>query len=212
MCEKRNDLTKNNFFMRINRRNNPLTVKKLLICVLLASGLVSYAGCSERNTKTECRIHGIVTDKSKEGKKIFLVPLTGLQDAAHVDSTVISGGKFEFTADTAEMKVIRLDYHFRDNVQELLVVSEPGDVYVTIGSNSTTSGTPQNDSLQVWKNHIMAFSARFNALRQSARGGAIPDTLMTKLKAVQKEQLDYTHHMRDNMKKGVFYNFLKAGY
>lgn len=198
--------------MRINRKTQSLPIKKLLICALLASGLMTYAGCAKKNTKNECRIHGIVTDKSKEGKKIFLVPLTGAQDAAHVDSTVITGGKFEFTADTAEMKVIRLDYHFRDNVQELLVVSEPGDVYVTISSNSTTSGTPQNDSLQVWKNHIMAFGARFNELRRSAHGGAIPDTLMTKLKAVQKEQLDYTHRMRDNMKRGVFYNFLKAGY
>ena len=43
-----------------------------------------------------------------------------------VDSVVIENGTFEFTSDLNEMKVIRVDYHFRSGVQDLLVVSEPG--------------------------------------------------------------------------------------
>ena len=36
--------------------------------------------------------------------------------------------------------------------ENLLVITEPGETYVTIGPVSSSRGTPQNDSLQVWKN------------------------------------------------------------
>lgn len=123
-----------------------ITVLGLLTVV----SMVVMAGCQSPN-KQLCRIHGKMESGRWDGKKIFLVPMFGLQDAAHVDSVVIKDGTFEFAVDTVEMKVIRVDYHYRDGVQDLLVVSEPGDVEVTIGANSITSGTPQNDSLQVWK-------------------------------------------------------------
>lgn len=141
-------------------------MKKLFIFCLLTFGIVCYAGCTRSGDDNVCRIIGVVPDSTKEGKKIFLVPFEGPQDAAHVDSVVIKDGKFEFVKDSIGVEIIRLDYHFRENTQELLVITEPGEVHVTIGANSTTSGTPQNDSLQVWKDLMISQNMAFNQLRK----------------------------------------------
>ena len=183
-------------------------MRNLYIYSILACCLFVFLGCSSSSRSAECRIHGIVPDKSKEGIKVFLVPVDGVQDAAHVDSTVIKDGKFEFTKDSTGMGVIRLDYHYRDNVQELLVVTEPGDVNVTIGPNSTTAGTPQNDSLQAWKDQIIRRNVAYNQLRyQNDRHPS--DSATNKLKAMQKDYLSFNKAFRSRQPAGVFKDFLK---
>ena len=132
--------------------------------------------------------------------------------AAHVDSVVIKDGKFEFVADTVEMKVIRIDYHYRDGVQDLLVVSEPGDIKVTIGANSISGGTPQNDSLQVWKDQIMKFNSAYNQLRMQARQEGSDQLLMTKGKEIQNQLKEYNIAFLKRQPVGVFKNFLQTMY
>jgi hypothetical protein len=146
------------------------------------------------------------------GKRIFLVPMFGPQDAEHVDSVVIENGKFEFTPDTMEMKVIKLDYHFRAGTQELLVVSEPGDIHVLIGKNSTSAGTPQNDSLQVWKDGLAKYNKKYNELRAKAMETKDESILMTEGKAIQQELRAFNLQMKENMKEGIFYEFLQKMY
>lgn len=170
-------------------------------------GLLTLAGCSEAKSG-ECRIHGTMESSRWDGKRIFLVPMFGPQDAAHVDSVVIVDKKFEFVADTTEMKIIRMDYHFREGAQDLLVVSEPGDIDVLIGANSTSSGTPQNDSLQAWKDNLQKFNAEYNALRAKARETKSDDILMTEGKEVQKRLMEYNEQMAERMTPGVFKDFL----
>lgn len=190
-------------------------MKKIIAIVVFGlmtvTSMVVMAGCKSANKET-CRIHGTMESSRWDGKKIFLVPMFGLQDAAHVDSVVIKDGKFEFTADTVEMKVIRVDYHYRDGVQDLLVVSEPGDVKVTIGANSVSSGTPQNDSLQVWKDQMMKFNTEYNQLRMQARQAGSDDILMTKGKEIQKQLRDYNMEFTKRMSPGVFKDFLQKMY
>ena len=124
-------------------------MKKLFLLMLLA---VVLAGCSQKAAQSgECVIKGTVADRSLEGKRIFLVPLEGPADAAHVDSIEIKDGKFEFHKDTVMMAKILMDYHYRLNTQVLLVVTDPGTVEVVIDSISSAKGTPQNDVLQRWK-------------------------------------------------------------
>ena len=101
-------------------------------------------------TRGQYRIHGRVTSGDLEGIQVFLVPL-GHEDAEHVDSVRIHNYEFSFTGNTQWMCDIRLDKRHRDKGQNLLVVTEPGDICVTIGPDSVGGGTPQNDSLQVWK-------------------------------------------------------------
>lgn len=121
-------------------------MKKILL--LLPALILMLSSCKESNV---CRIHGKVANEQLNGKRIFLVPLFGPQTAEYVDSIEVKDGKFEFETDTTMMAKILMDYHFRIGVQTLLVVTEPGDLEVTIDSVSFGHGTPLNDSLQAWK-------------------------------------------------------------
>lgn len=115
---------------------------------MVFTAIVVFDSCQGGST---CRIHGTVGIEQLNGKRIFLVPLSGPQTAEYVDSVVIQNGKFEFTTDSAKMFKILIDYHYRIGVQTLLVVGEPGDIQVKIDSVSSAGGARQNDSLQVWK-------------------------------------------------------------
>lgn len=187
-------------------------IMTMVIAGLMAvTSMAVMAGCKTTN-KGACRIHGTMESSRWDGKKIFLVPMFGLQDAAHVDSVVIENGKFEFTADTMEMKVIRVDYHFRDGVQDLLVVSEPGDVQVIIGGNSVSGGTPQNDSLQTWKDRVMKFNTEYNQLRMQARQTGSDAVLQSKGKEIQNALRAYNDSFAKRQPQGVFKDFLLRMY
>ena len=125
-------------------------MKKILFfgmaTVLMATMLT---GCQKVNSN-ECRIHGTISEQYND-KRIFLVPLMGPQTAQFVDSIEVKNGHFEFVTDTVMMAKILVDYHYRMGAEPLLVVTEPGDVQVTIGDVSDAAGTPQNDSLSKWK-------------------------------------------------------------
>ena len=123
-------------------------MKKMLWCLAAMTMVMLLGSCKDSN---ECRIHGTVGMEQLEGKQIFLVPLTGPATMETVDSVVIKDGKFEFKTDTAMMAKLLMDYHYRFGVQMLLVVTEPGDLEVVIDSVSSGRGTPQNDTLQAWK-------------------------------------------------------------
>lgn len=122
-------------------------MKKTVIFLLLAA-LVATVSCGRRD---EYRIHGRVTSNELEGIQVFLVPL-GHEEPWNVDSVKIRNHEFFFKGREHWMCEIRLDKYNRDKGQNLLVATEPGDIYVTIGPDSSGGGTPQNDSLQVWKN------------------------------------------------------------
>ena len=145
-----------------NLRDN---MRKLLGMILLA---VVVAGCTQKAAKGgECVIKGTVADKALEGKRIFLVPLSGPQDAAHVDSVEIKDGKFEFRKDSVMMAKILMDYHYRFNTQTLLVVTDPGVVEVVIDSVSSAKGTAQNDVLQYWKEMTEVHNSQMGFLRRN---------------------------------------------
>ena len=185
-----------------------IKMRNLLIISLLALGSLALTGCSKTASESICTIHGTVPDPSKEGKKIFLIPMFGKQDAEHVDSTVIKDGKFLFRSDSAEMKIIRLDYHYRDNVQELLVVTEPGELRVTIGPDSRCSGTPQNDSLQVWKDNIIHRNKAYNLLRlQYDRQPS--DSAAARMKKMQADYKSFNHAFYSRQPAGILKDFLK---
>ena len=132
---------------------------KRFLCLLPALAAVLLFSCG----RDQYRIHGRVTSNDLEGIQVFLVPL-GQEDAAHVDSVHIHDHTFSFKGDGHRMCEIRLARRHRDKGQNLLVVTEPGDIYVTIGPDSSGGGTPQNDSLQVWKELTMSRNKLFGQL------------------------------------------------
>ena len=123
--------------------------KALLLLAAVSAFLLSSCG------QGRYRIHGRVTSNDLEDIQIFLVPL-GHETAEFVDSVHIRNHEFFFQGKEHWMCEIRLDKYHRDQGQNLLVVTEPGDIYVTIGPDSSGGGTPQNDSLQVWTDLTIA--------------------------------------------------------
>ncbi len=138
-------------------------MKRVIIwAVVLTAALFCSCG------RDEYRIHGRVTSNDLEGIRIFLVPV-GHEEPENVDSLEIHNHEFSFKGRKHWMCAIRLDRHHRDKGQNLLVVTEPGDIYVTIGPNSTGGGTPQNDSMQVWKDLTIQKNLRYAEYREAGR-------------------------------------------
>ena len=133
-------------------------MKKILFLTVAAAAFLLCA-CG----RDEYRIHGRVTSNELEGVKIFLVPY-GHEERENVDSVLIHNHEFEFRGREHWMCTLRLISHERHKGQNLLVATEPGDIYDTIGPDSRGGGTPQNDSLQVWKDLTIEHNRRLGQL------------------------------------------------
>ena len=138
-------------------------MKKILFLTVAAAAFLLCA-CG----RDEYRIHGRVTSNELEGVKIFLVPY-GHEERENVDSVLIHNHEFEFRGREHWMCTLRLISHERHKGQNLLVATEPGDIYVTIGPDSSGGGTPQNDSLQVWKDLTIRRNRVFGPLYDAGR-------------------------------------------
>ena len=137
-------------------------MKKLILFIAATAALIS---CSNY-PKGSCVINGTIDDPdNRDGAWIFLVP-QGPHEPAEVDSVLIENGKFTFVTDRERMGIIRVTMYRRLGLQDLLVVTEPGEINVTISASSRCGGTPQNDSLQVWKELTMEMNAATSNLYQ----------------------------------------------
>lgn len=120
-----------------------------LILSLVCSGIVCCTG-----NKDEYIIKGSTSQSRLDGERVFLVPYgtKSFEDSIGVDSTVIKNGKFEFRGHKGEFLArVTVDRHVRYGTQDLLIITEPGEITVVIDSVSSGKGTPQNDLLQAWK-------------------------------------------------------------
>ena len=181
-------------------------MRKILLGMAVALTVIMMTGCGKSQSAVEggqCRIHGTISQQYND-KRIFLVPLTGPQTAEYVDSIEVKDGKFEFTTDTLMMAKILVDYHYRMGVQPLLVVTEPGDVQVTIGEISSATGTPQNDSLQQWKMATETHNSQLMQLRQQSK-----DEQADSVHQVYKR---YTRQLAKNLEGTLLGDFLGSLY
>ena len=190
-------------------------MKNIIVVVtvglLLTMGNLVMSSCGSATVK-KSRIHGTMESAQWDGKKIYLVPMFGHVDAAHVDSTIIKNGRFEFATDSCEMKRITVEVSARYGTQDLLVVTEPGDIQVSIGKNSRAGGTPENDSLQVWKDQLMKYSAVLNLLSKQEKYVNDTSLLKSKRKAIISQITSYTEQMKKRMSSGPFKTFLEKMY
>lgn len=182
------------------------------VSILALSMMVGACQKTQTTSYGECRIHGTMESSQWDGKRIFLVPMFGPKDSAHVDSLVVEDGKFEFTVDSPAVKILRMDYHYRMGAQDLLVITEPGDVNVTIGGNSVGGGTPQNDSLQVWKDKLLYFNQEYGKLKAQAKLDGSDAILMTKGKEIQKALRDFNIEFARRQPEGMFKDYLYKMY
>ncbi len=92
-----------------------------------------------------------------DGELMYLVPMKG-KHPRKVDSVRIHNGAFRFEGDSFVVKILRSPIKHRMNLQELLVVTEPGVIHADIDTVSTGRGTPQNEALQSWKEHLSEYN------------------------------------------------------
>jgi len=177
----------------------------LFLSMLMTLYALSFTGCQQSapSDPNACRIHGTIPTQYND-KRIFLVPLYGPKTAEYVDSIEVKDGKFEFTTDTLMMAKILVDYHYRMGVEQLLVVTEPGDIQVVIDTISHSSGTPQNDSLEYWKGITEHHTLEQRQLRQEGKTD-LADSLHLAYKQL-------TRRLAENMKGTVVGDFLGALY
>ena len=62
-------------------------------------------------------------------------------------------------------------------MQELLVVTESGNIKVVLNSPSSVHGTPQNDALQLWKEEKEKNMAAYNFIRNGLQTVSGKDSL-----------------------------------
>lgn len=128
-------------------------MKKLfyLLLAFLCTGVV----CCTGSHKDEYVIKGSTSQSRLDGERVFLVPYgtKAYEDSIGVDSVVIKNGKFEFRGHKGEFLArVTMDKRVRYGTQDLLIITEPGEITVVIDSVSSGHGTPQNEALQSWKN------------------------------------------------------------
>lgn len=143
--------------------------------ILIISALLAIVSCAEpQKYQIFGEIETLEGDRDPNGYQIFLVPLHD-QSREAVDSVVVKDNKFYFEGTECHMADIRMSNKARYGYQNLLVVTEPGKIKVHIGPVSHGGGTPQNDSLQVWKNlteeknHFVAVEPSIEARREFLR-------------------------------------------
>ncbi|MDE6381154.1 MAG: DUF4369 domain-containing protein [Muribaculaceae bacterium] len=125
---------------------------KKLVYLLVAFVCAGVVGCGGH--KDEYVIKGSTSQSRLDGERVFLVPYgtKAYEDSIGVDSVVIKNGKFEFRGHKGEFLArVTMDKRVRYGTEDLLIVTEPGEITVVIDSVSSGIGTPQNDLLQAWK-------------------------------------------------------------
>lgn len=181
--------------------NRNVILSFLLLILLLLTG------CRERGLAS-CHIMGTMADHHLDGRTIYLVPLLGSHDVAHVDSTTIRDGQFRFAVDSTEVKVIRVGYRYREGLEDMLVVTEPGTVHVRIGRLSSCWGTPQNDSLQAWKDRMERYRRSLYTLQMAKRQTAVPDSLQAALTRLYEGQRRYIAQFTARQPQGALKDLL----
>ena len=168
------------------------------IFYMFLSAAVLFTSCSQNK---EYVIHGTVADPNLEGAKIYLVPLENAT-VETIDSVYVENQSFEFRGTEEKIADLRIERRRTLGLQNLLVITEPGEIYVTIGRVSSGGGTAQNDSLQVWKDLTKEYHQTSSDLIRAGKRG--------KVKEVREAYVARTRQMAENVgyksTLGIFLN------
>ncbi|HPJ82832.1 MAG: DUF4369 domain-containing protein [Bacteroidales bacterium] len=166
-------------------------MKRVLLLPLLSLVLFS---CSGSRTYV---INGTLEDEKYNGEYVFLLPLDGVMPRI-IDSVQVKDRSFIFTGktDSAQVKIIRMRHLLRLDIQELLVVVEPGNIWVRLDTVSAAGGTPQNEKLQDWKEVKMQADETMNLLRRMSQTDVDQETAARIAEQWEKVQTDFKEYSR----------------
>lgn len=191
-------------------------MRKLLYIFIL---LIGATCCS--NPNPEYVIKGSTSQSRLEGERVFLVPYGSptIEDSLGVDSTVIKNGRFEFKGRKGEFLArVTMDKRVRYGTQDLLIITEPGEITVVIDSISSGTGTPQNNALQAWKmlkedrDRVHWNQSQHIKYLREQGDTVYANSLSDSLKNFNSNYLNQIHALMRTLSPGVAYNLLRERY
>lgn len=189
-------------------------MKKVLLFWAVAAMTV-IVGCQPQQNTGSCHVKGKVSDSLMEGQRIVIEPFDMTKTSVAADTVVVKDGQFETSLDSVLLyKVMPADDRYYAILQPLIIVGEPGEVWISMGTDSHSGGTVQNDSLDKWKILTEAHSRAYNQVRSSAsRMASSGDTAQANYlnKQADSMQVAYsasTRRLAEGAGKGPLYDFL----
>ncbi len=140
-------------------------VSRVLVCLF---AVCTLASCGKKQTYTiEGTLYG---GKNFEDQIIYLVPFSGAT-SENIDSAVIHDSRFRFSgeAETDEVYILRMRPMMRLFIDELIIIREPGRIKTRLSQVSSAKGTPQNDSLQHWREFKMHIDSALTDVRKKMK-------------------------------------------
>ncbi|MGQ1945710.1 DUF4369 domain-containing protein [Geofilum sp. OHC36d9] len=113
--------------------------------------LFCFFGCSDNYISYT--VQGTVPNVSFSGEYIYLFPFNN-NDLSMLDSVLVVDRSFVYhgLADSVYMMVVRArNPNSRFELEDMLFITQPGDITINLSESSFVSGTPLNDSIQKWK-------------------------------------------------------------
>lgn len=175
-----------------------LTLSSIMQKVYCFITLLFMLSCASFESKYI--IEGKLKGKTYDGEFIYLVPVEGAT-AETVDSVQIKDGAFRFEGDASvpSICILRTRPLLRMELQELLVVTEPGTISVILDTESSAKGTPQNEALQLWKEQKRNSDFAYTNINQQ-----LLEADESKKEELKKLQMKY-----DKEYSNFNYNFVK---
>ena len=174
-----------------------------------------FIGCQPRQNTGSCHVKGKVSDSLMEGQRIIIEPFDMSTTSVQADTVEVKDGQFETTLDSVLLyKVLPANDRLYAALQPLIVVGEPGEVWISLGVDSHSGGTAQNDTLDKWKVLTEAHSRAYNQIRSSASMMATKgDTAQAAFLNKQADSLQVvysasTRRMAEGVGEGPLYDFL----
>lgn len=190
-----------------------------LSCLTIMALCLAAAGCG--GSHREYTIKGSTSQDRLNGEKVYLVPYGSPQliDSLGVDSVVIKDGKFEFRGDRGVyLARVTVDIRARYGTQDLLVVTEPGEISVMIDSVSYGKGTQQNDLLQSWKelkesnDRVQWYESQHARFLEEKGDTVSARALRDSLEQVNKTYVEQVHRLMRMAGPGPAYDFIRQRY
>lgn len=169
-----------------------------LMLIALASLL---AGCKSTD-EAFCTIEGEISScESADSSYVHWMPFNNPSYTPY-DSAMVINNHFTLKIEAEDLAIIH-----KSGLQDLLVISEPGNVKVTIGAVSSSSGTPQNDSLQLWKELIEAHNKEMSDFYKAG----LKERADSSHKAFKARTIQLAHNVGDDSTLGKFLTKLYPG-
>ena len=177
--------------------------------------MMMIIACQPQQRTGSCRVYGSVSDSTMEGQRIVIEPLDMSKTSVKSDTVLVKDGKFETSLDSVMIyKVMPAEGTLYSVLQPVIIVAEPGNVWVKLGVDSHSGGTVQNDTLENWKVLTEAHSHTYTQLRATASQLASKgDTAQAIALQKQADSLHVvyttkTRKMAEGVGKGPLYDFL----